>query len=698
MPHFWTDNTGKEILVVTYEELVPEHYSSENYLRVKLSIDQKRRYGLRGVKRGGGRGEHATALIEYDSLPNHIKAKITDPRKKLHVLEHYWETDREAVRFYQSYRFEDGRTIRDSISDKYIANASLLNAVMQLRDKRVEEILSKGGVVKHLWQTLCSDTISFAKVCEDKFEMVFDLPENYRRFKNKVEKYEKLKSQDSKEAYKYLIHNNHTQKNAQIVTDDMLGLFESIFATQNHKPDITEVYETYIDFLDGKCELINAVTGELYRPSDFEEVSYETLRAWLMKWESKIGTYAKRSGNRQELMGQFIPPSKWDIKIPAGSLYSIDDRQPPFKYDKENNRPWFYMGIDVGSDCWTTWVWGKSKEGIILDFYRQMVRNYHEWGFNLPIELECESSLNSSYRNTLLREGNMFDYVRIEANNARGKIIERRFGAIRYGDEKKIPGWLARPHAKKESNQAGPENCPILPFDTIVTNCLQEIQDWNNSPHHIHTDKTRWEVFCETQSPKTRPVNWRGIIPYLGYKTVTSCNTGIVKLQGDTWLLADNGKYVFGEHLINLMRQAEGEQLDVYWLDDNDGQTIKAFAFIGDTFICELLPQPVPKRSRADQTDEDFVKIEIMSKYRATIEAYGRRHRREIEKVEVINHARPMLNTKFQIRGLHQNRLHLRPTGTEQNYAVEVLPDADELEYELIGVSTPVKQTLYDKY
>lgn len=704
MPHFWKNNTDDEILVVTYDELVPEFYSSVNSIKNVVSRAQRRGYGLRKVKNGGGRGELATALIEYDSLPNNIKEQIADPRKGLHILEYYWETDRDAVHFFQTHRLDDGRTIRDKIQDKYIANASLLNSVIRLRDARIDEIKSKAGVVKYLWQTLCSDVISFSPVCKSKFAFEFDVPENYRRLKEKVEKYEKLKSQATA-AYKYLINEHHNKKNAQRVSDDMFGLFESIFAAQDHKPDFMEVYETYIDFLDGRCELINATTGELYNPGDFNEVGYATIRSWLSKWESKIATYAKRSGNRQDLMRQFKPAHKMDIDIPAGSLISIDDRQPPFKYDK-NSRPWFYMGMDVGSDCWTTWVWGESKEGIILDFYRQMARNYYEWGFNLPLELECESSLNSSYRNTLLREGNMFDYVRIEANNARGKIVERRFGSLRYGDEKKIQGWIARPGAKKESNQAGPENYPLLPYGQIISNCLKEIEDWNNSPHPIHNDKTRWEVFCETQSPKTRPINWRGIIPYLGYKTDTYCNAGIVRLQGETWLLADKGEYVFGDELINLMRQAEGERLSVYWLDDNNRKVIKAFAYIGDTYICELLPQPVYKRSRADQTEDDMAKRLIMSKYVATIETYSKR-KHEIERVEVINHTTPMLNNKFQIRELQESKSqHLNPAqymsvkNTEWNddYTVEVLPDADELECELIGVETPVKQSLYSRF
>ena len=42
---------------------------------------------------------------------------------------------------------------------------------------------------------------------------------------------------------------------AQKVSGDMFGLFESMFATQDHKLDYMEVYETHMNFLEGKCDL-----------------------------------------------------------------------------------------------------------------------------------------------------------------------------------------------------------------------------------------------------------------------------------------------------------------------------------------------------------------------------------------------------------------------------------------------------------
>jgi len=210
----------------------------------------------------------------------------------------------------------------------------------------------------------------------------------------------------------------------------------------------------------------------------------------------------------------------------------------------------------------------------------------------------------------------------------------------------------------------------------------------------VHTNKTRWEVFCENQNPNTRPINWRGIIPYIGYKQQSSCRAGIVKLQGGSYLLGDNGEISTGEQLIKLMTLAEGEQMDIYWLNGNDGNMIKAYAYIGDQYICELLPQPVYHRARAEQTEKDLTARELMSSYVATIEGYARRHRREIEKITIIEESTPVLNNKFQIRGLD----HYKTTNTEE---VEVLPavdDESDFQYDLIGVETSVKPTYYDRF
>jgi hypothetical protein len=357
---------------------------------------------------------------------------------------------------------------------------------------------------------------------------------------------------------------------------------------------------------------------------------------------------------------------------------------------------WFYNGIDLGSEAFTCWVYGKTKEGIILDFYRQLVRNYAQWGMNMPAEIEAELSLNASFRDTFLQEGNMFQYVRIEPNKARAKRIERYYGNLRYEYEKDREGWLARPHALSEANQAGPKEAPLVPYDKLVAGCLGDIERWNNTRHSKIENMSRWEVFLAMQNPNVRPTNYRGIIPHLGYKTETSCRTGIIRLDSREFLLGNNGVIAVGSQLVQLMDAAEGHRLNVRWLDGNDGEVLKAYVYIGDTFVCEAVRKPEYHRARIERTAECEANLELMSSYTATITGYARTRMSEIDRVTVIDNRPKVLNNKFQIAGMTRYEASETP--------VETLPTGyeDENDMVLVGTETPVetsfKRSLKDRY
>lgn len=641
MPHFFND-----ILVVTYDELVPEFYKSVAVVSGKCARDERKGYGLKRISSKGGNGR--VVRIEFDSLPTEIQTVLGDPRKTEHILERYYKTDAEAVVFYQDFKFEDTDSyLDDEIQPKYITNASVLRAVGDLKIAREHEIISKGFVPKRIFETLCEDATSFNSILKKRYDIEHTLPEHYLRFKETFQKFEK-------EGYKSLISLKHNNRNSAKVDDGVIALLNNLFGDVLAKPTTTEVSRQYNAFLDGYIEVVNKETGETYQPTDFPKLSENTIRIYINSWGNKIGSYAKRSGNRQKLMQQFIPPHSMKPTKYAGSIISVDDRQPPFWYSEKRNRVWFYMGIDLGSEAWTVWVNATTKEGMILNFYRQMVRNYYEWGFNLPLELECESSLNSDLRDGLLMEGRMFTDVRIIANNAREKKVERYFGKLRYGMEKKHAGWMGRPSALAEANQPSPLNLKsekqqMKPYKEIVETALADIEEWNNSEHSQHPGKTRWEIFCEMQNPATKPINWRGILPYVGWTTQSTCKTGIIKLQGKEWLLGDSGEIYFGESLINLMEQIEGQKVTVYWLDDNDNNVMKALVYMGQQYICEALPKPLHARARVEQTDDDLRNFEVMSKYVATINGYMNKTMKLIDDLLIIGEKPRTLNNKFKI-------------------------------------------------
>lgn len=675
MPHFNKDN----ILVVTKDEVLAARdengtpfFTGWIHLRTTIYRYKDKTYGIKCANRGGGKGNMVT--IVFDSLPTEMQDAIGDPRKGEHPLVPFFCINQDAVDYFNRYRSRLGE-LEDEKKQKYITSASLLSAATDLMDARRVMWQTMGKhTTRGLESSVCDDLLTFRPVLKKKFQREYTLPENPMRLRERLHAYSSLEGDNR---YEYLINGNMGNKWASVKTQKQMDLLESMFMSQKHKPTPTEVARQYDGFLDGYVEIINTETGEVYDPKEYGKLSMRTITTYLDSWHSKIATYSKRAGNRQKFIGKFIPGASLLMPEYAGSIISVDDRNPPFWYAK-NKRMWFYCAYDVGAHVFTAWVYGKTKEGIILDFYREILRNYTEWGIPLPAEIECESSLNSTFRNTLLSDGGMFKYVRMEANKARGKYIERVWGKLRYEVEKEREGWLARPNALRESNQKSDEDLPIIPYDDLAYQCLMDIQNWNNRPHpdqKSYPGMTCWEVFLENQNPNlNKEVNWKMILPYIGYKTETSCKAGTIKLNRKEFFLGLDGNISRGEELISLLELVEGRDLDVCWLDNHDGEVIKALVYLrgGERIVCEAILKPKFHRAKIEQTAQDRTNMEIVMAYINTFNGFISRRKAEIDKVMVIDHRTVTLNNKFVIRGIDSKRYDADRNNTEE---VEVLSD-----------------------
>lgn len=700
MPHYNDEN----ILVVTKDEVLAARdghgqpfFTSWEHLRKTLYRHEDKTCGIRRAGRGGGRGNGVT--IVFDSLPQVIRDAIGDPRKGEHVLVQFFSIDKTAVEFFNRFRTPSGE-LDDSRKQSYITTASLLNAGLALMQARREKWQNLGKrSMRGLEASVCEDLQTFAPTLESRYGRKYNLPGNPTRLKEKLKTYAAL---DGDDRYRSLVKGIFGNRHASVRTQAQTELLESMFVSQKHKPTPTEVAQQYDAFLSGYVEIINKNTGEIYDPKDYGKLSLRTITSYLSGWHSKIATYNRRAGNRQKFISEFLPGGSMLKPDYAGSIISVDDRNPPFWYIK-NKRVWFYCAFDVGAECFTAWVHGKTKEGIIVDFYRNIVRNYNAWGVPLPAEIECESSLNSTYRNNMLSDGGMFRYVRMEANKARGKYIERIWGKLRYGAEKTREGWLARPNALRESNQKGEDDCPIIPYDRIVHDCLMDIQNWNNSLHsnqERYPGMTRWEVFTENQNPElTMETNWKMILPYIGYRTQTSCKAGTIKLQRKEYFLGLDGHISTGEELIGLLELVEGKDVDVVWLDGNDGDVMKALVYLrgGERIMCEAIQKPRYHRARIEQTEADKENMSIVMSYIKTIEGFISRRKAEIEPVLVIDHRTSVVNNKFVIPGLDQPQRYMAEEDDEvvimddePKEAAQVTAEAEILE----DVSNDVRTTL----
>lgn len=612
------------------------------------------------------------ALVEFDSLSIDWQEKLirtfgsAPELTRKRWLENFYEFDNDAFLYFTTYtEGKERRRLEQSKVMEYTYNASVLNAVIKCFEDRRKFRRMKGGESNNIWETLSFDVNEFNDVPHT-------LPLSPDGLRKKVALYREKK-------YEMLIDGRRNNQNAIVMDDATQKLLNSIFAGQQNKPTYTDVFRTFESFLDGYTEVVNKSTGELYDPKDFKKISKSTIMAYLAKWEHKIATFQMRGGDRQRNMEMFKPHHEMERPTFAGSLLSIDDRVPPFEYEK-GKRLVCYLGVDVASEFIVASVFGKNKEGIIIDFYKELVRNHHEFGVQMPYELECESSLNSSFKNTFLSDGAMFQKVRIEANNARGKYVERINGMIRYEFERHMEGWIARPFAKLEAYQQGNHEVPIIPYETLVEQLMIVIENFNNSPCSQNPSKTRFEYFMEMQNPKLTPTNWMAILPEIGRAEKSSCNAGYVILQGRKRMIADNGQILFGEELIAKLKKIEGKTLEIYWLENHDGGVQKAIAFLKGEFVCELLPIPRYNRAKVEQTDADLANREIQSKYTMSVEAFARTQKQQIDKVLVIENQEKTLNRKFVMPGL--NRF------TKREQPVETMPDYDD-DADLVLINNP---------
>jgi len=648
MPYQYSNN----IIAVESDELIPKFWNALGSLQKEIQRYKDKPFGIKRLQVGGNGRK---LLIDFDSLKPQIQDALGDPRRVDNPLETFFEFDADAVRYYSRFK-RAGNSLEGEEQERYIVNASVMKAVIKLEQARTQERIKLKGSLRGITATLVKDVENFNNTLKVKHSVTHNLPASEKQFK-------KVLNECKNDLYYPLIKDPEGGKinNARKVDDQTEMIFNGLFKNQLHKPTPTEVARSYDSFLNGYAEVYNEDTGELYDPKDFKALSNATIISYINKWENKIATHKSRSGDRQVYMGNFKPHHQMDLPTLAGSIISIDDRQPPFVYNTKNDRVWFYLGVDIASQCFTTFVFGKTKEGIIVDFYRQMVRNYTEWGFCLPHELECESSLNSSFKDTLLRPGNMFQKVKIEANNARGKYIERMNGKLRYEVEKSASGWLARPTAKSEANQLSAAKKTVIPYEILVNERLLELEQWNNSPHPDHKGMSRWDYFEQNQNPNLKSTNWNGILPTIGYKTTTSCNGGYVRLQGKKRAIANDGKILTGESLIQQMRVIEGKEFDVYWLDGNDGEIMKALVYMNDKFICEVMEMPRYNRATIERTDADVEALKLQSAYVASVDAFEKRQRNRIENVQIIDNTPKTVNSNFKIPNLKRYQPEAEP-------------------------------------
>ncbi len=615
-----------------------------------MSIPNYKQLSARGridVVRRGGRSGYA--LVSVSSLPDSYREKVNAlyPDPSLEVLyawiEANYETDQAAVAYFSDWRNSCGHDFAtDAHVAEYVANASVLNACIKLYNNA--KAIHKTMGMKYDWNKM-SQVVEGYRV-----KVGHTLPSSMLRFRRKVNEYQEC-------GYSCLISGKFGNQSRRKVDHKTERLIISIASLPN-KPYNTSVWEMYNAFVCGELEVYDVETGALFNPAEWTDKSGEPLSLS----ESTIANYLNKPKNRvlieqsttsyTTFMHEQMPHVHRHAPEFSFSKISFDDRDLPRKLSDSKARPKAYYAYDVTSQCVVGYAYNRHKNvDLVTDCFRSMFRLIERHGWGCPAQVEVENHLMSQWRDSFLKAGVLFPFVRFCAPmNSQEKYAEPLNGAKKRSIEHKNHLGIGRFYAKSrayrtESNKVFDafndtyEDKQYYTWDELIADDIRDIQEFNNSLHpnqKKYPGMTRWQVLEANMNPSLQPMDKSVWARFIGEHVETTIrrNSYCRVAYKDWWL----SKTDVIERLY-----PNNWKVDAYYLTDESGEVTDVYIFQDDRLIDRLEDVGTYNTADAEQTDEDMTIFKEQQRKIAGFKGYISRN--EIKRVG-ISKAEPMTEYK----------------------------------------------------
>ena len=560
------------------------------------------------VRRGGG-AAGCYALVAVDSLPQRYKEKVDEvyPGGAQARLEGWiksnYEVDQQATVFFFS-KEKCGVELPPEKAREYITNASVLNACIKLYERASTAQKLFGG--KYDWSKMAATIEVLRKYYGHT------LPASTLRFRKKVNDYKA-------NGYSSLISGKFGNQCARKVDYKTERLIVGI-AVLPHKPWNTNVLELYNSFVTGELDIYDPETGELFNPDDFTDkngepmvLSEATITNYLNKPKNKI-LIDKATLSYTAFMHVVMPHMHRHSPQFSLSKVSFDDRDLPRKLKDSKLRPKAYYAYDVTSDCCIGFAYNRVKNvDLVVDMFRNMFRLLDRQGWGSPAEVEVENHLMSQWRDSFLRAGVMFPFVRFCAPmNSQEKHAEHKNRSKKVSVEHKNHVGIGRFFAK--SRQYRTESTKVFDefnntyeekeyytWDELIADDVRDIYEYNHALHpnqKKYKGMTRWDVLVANINPTLQPLDKATIARYVGEKVSTTIRrNSYCRVAGEDWWLSKT-------EVMELLAPND-YKVDAYYLTDEEGKITDMFIYQGDMYIDRLENLGTYNTARAEQTDED---------------------------------------------------------------------------------------------
>lgn len=559
------------------------------------------------IARRGDRG--GCALVVVDSFPPRYKEDIytrfpeTDSVRLAGWVRSNYEIDQSAVVFFHD-REKTGLDLKPEKIREYITNASVLNTCIRLYDNA------------RTYQRIAGDKYDWGKMAAavDSLRVQFGhtLPGSMLRFRKKVAEYRR-------EGYGCLISGKFGNQSARKVDYRTERLILGIAVLPN-KPFNTNVAEMYNQFVCGELDVYDPETGELFNPDDFTDrdgeprvLSETTINNYLNKPKNRVLIEHKLS-SWSTFMHEQMPHMHRHAPEFSFSKISFDDRDLPRKLKDTKARPKAYYAYDVASQCVVGFAYNRNKNvDLVVDMFRSMFRLIDRKGWGCPAQVEVENHLMSQWKDSFLKAGVMFPFVRFCApQNSQEKYAEPMNGAKKKAVEHRNHLGIGRFYAKDrhyrtegrkvfdEQNDTY-EDKQYYSWDELVADDMRDVMEFNNSLHpnqKKYPGMTRWQVLEANMNPNLEPINKAVLARFIGDHVETSVRRNSYCRVGYTdWWLSGTGV---------LERLAPNNwKVDAYYLTDDDGNITDVYIYQNGMLVDKLQNVGTFNTADCEQTDAD---------------------------------------------------------------------------------------------
>lgn len=557
-----------------------------------------------------GRGSGRYALVVVESLPPRFQERVNeafpDGGRKEHLagwVSSNYETDQAASTFFFS-KEKCGVELPPEKAREYVVNASVLNCCIRLYERASQASRNNGE--KYDWSEMAAAIESLRE------QYGHTLPTSVLRFRRKVNDYKNL-------GYGCLISGKFGNQCARRMSHKeeriCLGL-----ACLPHKPWNKNVREMYEMFAYGELTVYDIETGEVFNP---EEVRMVNGEPWIPS-EATITNYLNKPKNQALIahktksytafMHEDMPHMHRHHPEFSLSKVSFDDRDLPRKLKDTRLRPKAYYAYDVTSGCCIGYAYNRSKNvDLVVDMFRNMFRLLGRHGWGCPAEVEVENHLMSQWRDSFLRAGVMFPFVRFCAPmNSQEKHAEHSNGSKKRSIEHKNHIGIGRFYARKrqyrtESTKVFDEfnntytDKEYYTWDELIADDMRDIQEYNNAPHpnqKKYPGMSRWDVLVANINPMLRPLDKATLAKFVGERVSTSVRrNSYCRVCGEDW-------WISKPEVLEMLAPND-YKVEARYLTDQDGNITDMFIFQNDLLIDRLDRVGTYNTSKAEETETD---------------------------------------------------------------------------------------------